>query len=98
MRRLKETGADTLGLKAFVGPQQDRLTVGNLLDAIESDFRLRGLKSPKQTMGHLRIIRAALGDLRAVDVTTETVTRYIEERLAKEQDTASKKKGTKSFS
>src|SRR3990172_7430814 len=85
MRRLKETGVDTLGLKGFVGPQQDRLTVGNLLDAIESDFRLRGLKSPKQTMGHLRIIRAALGDLRAVDVTTETVTRYIEGRLAEDQ-------------
>ena len=84
-RRLKEVGADSLGLKAFVGPQQERLTVGDLLDALESDFRLRGLKSPKQTMGHLRIIRAALGDLRAVDVTTETVTRYIEERLAEDQ-------------
>ena len=84
-QRLKEVGADSLGLKAFVGPQQERLTVGDLLDALESDFRLRGLKSPKQTMGHLRIIRAALGDLRAVDVTTETVTRYIEGRLAEDQ-------------
>src|SRR3990172_1555676 len=81
-RRMKEVGADSLGLKAFVGPRQDRLTVGDLLDALEADFRLRGLKSLKQTKGHLQIGRATLGDLRAVDVTTEMVTRYIEQRLA----------------
>src|SRR3989338_4903132 len=84
-QRFKETGADALGLKAFVGPQQDRLTVGDLLDALEADFRLRGLKSLKITKGHLGIIRAAFGHFRAVDVTTETVTRYIEERLAEDQ-------------
>ena len=83
-QRLKETGADALGLRAFVGPQQDRLTVGDLLDALESDFRLRGLKSLKQTKGHLEIVRAAFGHLRAVDLTTEMVSRYIEERLAED--------------
>ncbi|OFV96320.1 MAG: hypothetical protein A3F68_07655 [Acidobacteria bacterium RIFCSPLOWO2_12_FULL_54_10] len=83
-QRLNETGADALGLRAFVGPQQDRLTVGDLLDALESDFRLRGLKSLKKTKGHLEIIRAAFGHLRAVDLTTETVSRYIEQRLAED--------------
>lgn len=43
--RLKEIGADSLGARAFVEPQQDHLTVGDLLDALEADFRLRGLKS-----------------------------------------------------
>ena len=81
-RRLKEIGADSLGLKAFVGPKQDRLIVGDLLDALESDFRVRGLKSLTKTIGHLRIVRAALGDLRAVDVSAETVNRYIERQLA----------------
>ena len=84
-RRLKEIGADSLGLKAFVGPQQDRLTVGDLLDALESDFRLRELKSLRQTLGHLRIVRAALGDLRAVDVSAETVNRYIQKRLSEKR-------------
>src|SRR3990172_6459374 len=40
MKPLQEIGADRLGLKAFVGPQQDRLTISNLLDALEADFRL----------------------------------------------------------
>ena len=84
-RRRREVANDKEGLKAFVGPQQDRLTVAGMLDALESDFRLRGLKSLKQTKGHLEIVRAALGDLKAVAVTTETVTRYIEKRLAEDQ-------------
>jgi len=81
-RRRRAVANDKEGLKAFVGPQQDRLTVAGMLDALESDFRLRGLKSLKQTKGHLEIVRAALGDLKAVDVTTETVIRYIERRLS----------------
>src|SRR5258706_8946401 len=42
--RLREVANDSDGVKAFVGPQQDRLTVEDLLDALESDFKLRGLK------------------------------------------------------
>jgi integrase len=81
-QRLKEIGADALGLRAFVGPQQDRLTVSQMLDALEADFRLRGLKSLSQAKGHLRDVRTRLGDLRAVDVSAETISRYIEQRLA----------------
>ena len=81
-RRLDEIGADSMGLKAFVGPQQDRLTVKDMLDALEADFRLRGLKSLRQVSGHLRNVRAALGDLRVVDVSTGTINRYIERQLA----------------
>ena len=81
-QRLREIGADVMGLRAFVGPQQDRLTVGDLLRALESDFQLRELKSLKQTLGHLRIVRDALGDLRARAVSAETVSRYIKKCLA----------------
>jgi integrase len=81
-RRLREVANDREGIKAFVGPQQDRLTVARMLDALESDFRLRGLKSLQKAKGHLQIVRRALGDLKAVDVTTETTTRYIEQQLA----------------
>lgn len=79
--RLCEIGADRLGLRAFVGPIQDRLRVADLLDALEADFRVRGLKSLAKTIGHLRIVRAALGDLRAVAVSDETVNSYIERQL-----------------
>lgn len=80
-KRLREIANDREGLKQFVGPQQDRLTVGDLLDALEADFKLRNLKSLNQTLGHLRIVRTALGDLKAVGVSAATVSRYIEQQL-----------------
>ena len=80
--QLREVANDHEGVKAFVGPQQDRLTVKDLLDALESDFKLRGLKSLDKTLGHLRIMRTALGDMRASNVSEATVTRYIEQQLA----------------
>ena len=43
--RLAEVGADRLGLKKFVGPKQDKVRVGELLDALEADYRLREVKS-----------------------------------------------------
>jgi len=36
-KRLREVANDREGIKAFVGPQQDRLTVGQVLDALETD-------------------------------------------------------------
>lgn len=84
-RRFQEIGADALGLKTFIAPRQDRLTVKDILDALESDFRLRGLKSLRQTLGHMNMVRNLLGDLRAVDVSDQTVTRYIEKRLAEKR-------------
>lgn len=45
-RRLKEVGADQIGAAAFVGPQQERMKVGALLDALEADYKLRGKDSP----------------------------------------------------
>jgi len=53
-----------------------------MLDALESDFKLRRLKSLKQTRGHVRVVRKAFGDLRALDVTPNIVNRYIESELA----------------
>ena len=35
-RRLKEVGADQIGAKAFVGPQQERVKISELLDALEA--------------------------------------------------------------
>lgn len=34
-------GADRMGLKTFVGPQQDRLTIDQLLDALKDDYDIR---------------------------------------------------------
>lgn len=81
-QRLKEIGADSLGLKAFVGPQQDRILVSELLDALEADLKLRQVRSLTRIQSHLKRAQNAFGDRRALDVTTETVDRYIEFRLS----------------
>lgn len=84
--RLKEIGADQLKVKRFIGPQQDRVTVNELLVALEADYRLRSVRSWPQFQAHLRPIRATFGDWRAIDITEERVDHYIEDRLAEEGD------------
>lgn len=87
--RLREVGADVIGAKAFVGPQQQRITVGKLFDALEADYRLRGKDSP-QFKSHLRHVRDHFGHWRAVEVTTEAVDRFISGLL--EGDAAANKR------
>ena len=80
-RRLKEVGADQLGARLFVGPSAERVYVGELLDALEEDLKLGGKLTP-QVRSHLRPIRAAFADRRAMALTAEMVDAYIEARLA----------------
>jgi len=81
-KRLREVANDREGIKAFVGPQQDRLTVGQVLDALETDYKLNGGKALPQFKAHLKPIRDYFGDTKASRVTTRIVDRYIESRLA----------------
>jgi hypothetical protein len=39
--RLKLISAESLGLRPFVGPSQDRVLISELLDALEADLKLR---------------------------------------------------------
>jgi integrase len=78
--RINEITAEKYGGPAFVGPEQRRMTVSQLLDALEADCKLRGVDSP-QWKSQLKQARAYFGDWRAVDLTTERVDRYIQEKL-----------------
>jgi integrase len=78
-RRLKEVGADQIGKAIFVGPQQERMKVSKLLEALEEDYKLRGKASP-QFRAHLKHVRDYFGTWRAVEVTAEAVDKYISER------------------
>ncbi|MBI3895106.1 MAG: site-specific integrase [Acidobacteria bacterium] len=93
-KRLREIENDREGLKSFVGPQQDRLTVGDLLDALEADYRLRQVKSLPQILAHLKPIRDYFGDRKAVQVSAELVDRYIEECLKDGKASATINRGT----
>jgi integrase len=78
--RLKEVAADQLGARPFVGPAAERLRVGDLLDALEAHHKLQGTFSP-QLAAHLKPIREAFGDRRALAVTADAVDTYIEAQL-----------------
>ncbi len=77
--RRKQIGADQLGLKTFVGPGQERVTVEELLQNLETDYQVRGRKSLPELKGHLKAVRAAFGDWRAVDVTPTRIRQVIAE-------------------
>jgi integrase len=79
-RRLKEVGADQIGAKPFGGPQQDRLAIDQLLDALKADYELRGKLTP-QFDSHLARIRDYFGAMRATALSSEAVDKYISEQL-----------------
>jgi integrase len=79
-RKLKEVHADEIGAKPFVGPQQQRITISELLDALEADYKLRGKETP-QFRAHLKPVREHFGDWRALEVSAESVDRFISDLL-----------------
>jgi len=81
-RRLKEVGADQIGAKAFVGPQQERVKISELLNALETDYRLDGKDSP-QFKSHIKTVRAHFGEWKAVNVTSDAIDQFIEAQLEK---------------
>jgi hypothetical protein len=65
-RRLKEVGADQIGAKTFVGPQQERITMGELLDALSADYKLRDKSSPQNlTTSNVRDLTLVCSELSA---------------------------------
>src|SRR4029077_2343818 len=75
-RRLKEVGADQIGARPFVGPRQERVTVSELLDGLERDYRLRE-KWNRKVASNVKPLREYFGPSRAVDVTTDSVSAYM---------------------
>jgi hypothetical protein len=78
-RRIAEKKADQYGLAPFVGPQ--RVLLAELLDSLETDYRIQGRKSLSQTHYHLRTVRRVLEGARAVDVDGPRLRRYVQQRL-----------------
>jgi integrase len=86
--RMKEVGADLLGVRTFVTPQASRLTIHELLEALRSDFELRQIASP-QNLCTIRKADAGFGTIRATDLTAEEVDAYIQRRQAEGAASAS---------
>jgi integrase len=77
--RLREIGADQLGAKRFVGPRQERVSVDELLDDYETEYRVSGRKALGKQRSHVHAVRAAFTGMRAVDMTTAGVRRVVAE-------------------
>ena len=75
--KMKEVGAVQIGKATFVGPQQERIKVEKLLQALEKDYKIRHKDSP-QFRAHLKHIRDNFGRWRAVEVTPEAIDLFIE--------------------
>ena len=77
---LDKIGADRQGLKRFVTPVDRRLRIGEILDWLVADYKLRDKASP-QFRSHLKPIRQHFGGWMVIDLMAEAIDAYIEERL-----------------
>ena len=78
--RLREVGNHRVGAARFQGPRQERVTVEELLKALDADYVLRGIRGLRESRNHAKPIRAFFGFRRAMDVTPNLVREYIVER------------------
>jgi integrase len=76
-RRLGEIAAEQHGGRPFVGPQQERITINELLDGLERDYKLRD-RWDARVSSNVKPVREHFGTWRAVDVTSDAVGKYIE--------------------
>lgn len=66
----------------YTGPEEDRLTVIELLNALEKHLANKEAKSLNQLKSHLKPVRRFFALDRAIAVTPDSVQRYIDERRA----------------
>lgn len=85
---IKRVHGDQVGGLPFETPQSRRLTVADLLDALKAKFELKG-KASAQNLSHVRRATADFGHYRAVGFSTQTISDYQKERLAKGDKPAS---------
>lgn len=82
-RKLREVAADQINARVFITPAQEKVRVSALLDALQTSFKIDGKASP-QFLSHLKRIRAAFGDYRAIELADgSAIDRYIVEQQDK---------------
>jgi integrase len=75
-KRQDEVGADRIGARPFVQPKVARKTVSDLLDALETDYTIRG-KCTYNFRCDLKIVRAVFGQYQVAQLTADLVDKYI---------------------
>ena len=64
----------------FLGPQEERITAGEILDAVEQRAESKKLRSLRKIRSHAKAVRKTFAFTRAVDVSTGDIEQYIKER------------------
>lgn len=80
VRLLKRRQGDIVTGK-FAGLRPERITISELLDDVERDYRDNARKSLRQLLSRLKRLRPAFGSLRAADFSSERVKSYRSGRL-----------------
>ena len=76
-QRLGQLAASQHGGPAFVGPAQTRITVNELLDGLENDYKLRDKWSVK-VASVVTSLRDYWGTWRGTDIDSDAISAYIE--------------------
>ncbi len=79
--RLKEVGADQIGIKKFTAPQMRRVTVHSLLEDLKAHFELEGQLSP-QNKSHIGRADKDFGDRLALELFSRDFKAYKAKRLS----------------
>jgi integrase len=80
--RLKEVHAHELDAsRPFLTQQIRKKTIADLMDALKTDFELRG-KDSLQNLSNIKRVKRDFGHIRAVGLTAEGVTDYVRDQLA----------------
>jgi integrase len=80
-KRLKEIGADQLGVLKFTTPQIKKLTIHDLLESLKADFELRKILGDQNRSG-IKLADEAFGKIKAVAFGSKQVKAYIKTQSA----------------
>ncbi len=81
-RRLLKARLHEIAAGRYVGPEQERTTVGDLLDALEVHLEARGAKAMVSLRSHLKPVRKRFGGIKAVALSAAQVERFARDQLA----------------
>lgn len=79
-RKLAERDGEHGGGKKMITPQQQRVSVNELLDALKVDYKLRG-KSGARLLSNLKPLEEHFGEYRAMELTSVQIDRFIDYAL-----------------
>jgi integrase len=81
-RKFLEFRLAEITTKTFVGPEMERIRVEELAEGLLRDYRINGKKSIDDVTARWELhLKPFFGVLRAVDVTSDLIARYVDARL-----------------